>query len=155
LQNVGGKRFRDASRLSGPYFQQRWLGRAVATGDLDNDGDTDLVITHLNAPTGVLRNDSERAGGGMRLQLIGTRSARDPRGVRVEAVIDGRTWVSWVPAGGGYQASSDARVLLASGAATRIETLRIFWSAKAVEVWKDLPVQPSRIMLEGTGMRSP
>jgi hypothetical protein len=150
-QNVGGRRFRDVSRLAGEYFQERWLGRAVATGDLDNDGDPDLVVTHLSQPPGVLRNDSHRAGGSLRLKLVGRRSAREPRGARVEAVIDGETWVTCIPAGGGYQASSDARVLIATGAATVIEALRVTWSAESVEVWTNLPVQPSLTLLEGSG----
>ena len=58
-RNIDGKRFKLATRRAGPYFELRHVGRGVACGDIDNDGDIDLVINHKGGAAAVLRNDTE------------------------------------------------------------------------------------------------
>lgn len=138
MRNSGGTRFLDVLRSAGDYFQKKWLGRAVAWGDLDDDGDADLIVSHLLDPPALLRNDSKRAGNVLRLKLIGVRAARQALGTRVEAVVDGRTFVEHVPSGESFQASHDDRVLISLGDATIINELRVYWSSQQVETWNNL-----------------
>ena len=151
LRNDRGRRFHDVSRGAGDYFHQKWLGRAVASGDLDNDGDTDLVVTQLGRQNSLLRNDSRCASQSVRLRLIGTTASRDALGARVEYNVAGRTWTLLVPAGGGYQASSDSRLLLAVDDGQILDELRVVWSTGRKEVWRPTNPGSHMILVEGSG----
>jgi hypothetical protein len=153
MANDRGRRFVDVTGQAGDYFQQGWLGRATAVGDLDNDGDYDLVVAHLKKPAAILRNDSSHAGQATRLRLVGTRSSRDALGARVTWTAAGRRWTVHVSSGGGFQGSSDQRVLLAVGRETQIEELLVRWPNGSEERWSNLPVVPSLTLVEGTGTR--
>lgn len=154
LRNGEGKRFVDASGRAGDYFQQRWLGRAAACGDLDNDGDPDLVISHLLAPAALLRNDSFPAGKTLRLKLIGTTAARQPFGLRIEVKVNGRVTVAHVPAGESFQVSHDDRVMIPVGDATIVDEVRIVWSAGDVETWAKLTGGELHWLKQGHGHRT-
>ncbi len=151
LRNNRGAVFANVSDSAGAYFQKPWLGRAVAAGDLDRDGDTDLIVTHLVQPAAVLRNDSQTAGRSVRLRLIGRSAARLPLGVRADYVVDGKQYVTRVPAGDGYQSSSDSRVMLTVGQSDTIDELQIHWPGQAVETWKQIPTDPELTLIQGSG----
>lgn len=157
LRNHGGERFVDASAGAGAYFRRRWLGRAVACGDLDNDGDADLVVAHLAAHPALLRNDSPPAGGSVRLELVGTRSARQPLGTTVTVVIGLRRLVEHVPSGGSFQASHDPRPLIATGNAAVIDEIQVAWPGGGIEVWREIgvPTHDGLRLVEGTGRPLP
>lgn len=149
LRNQEGERFADHSRLGGDYFTQAWVGRSAATGDLDNDGDADLVVAHLLKPYAILRNDSDRAGDSLRLRLIGVQTARQPLGARIDVIIEGRRLTLRCPAGDSFQAAHDPRVLIPVGVSKRIDQLTVHWPGGQPETWQNLPVQPELILIEG------
>lgn len=149
LRNHRGKRFVDASIGAGDYFQQKWLGRAVARGDIDNDGDSDLVVTHLIDNAAFLRNDSERHGNVLSLKLVGTRAARRPLGIRAEVVVGAKRTVAYVPAGESFQTNHDDRLLIPIGTATLADEIRVEWSAERVETWSKLTSDREWVLIEG------
>ena len=69
----------------------------------------------------------------------------------MEAIVNGRSMVTFVPAGGSFQSCSDDRVILSIGSATRLEEVRVFWPNGKTEVWDDLAVEPELTLIEGTG----
>jgi hypothetical protein len=151
LRNSRGKRFNDVSANAGRYFQERWLGRSVAVGDVDNDGDPDLVVTHLLAPPALLRNDSPQAGHVLQLRIIGVHSARQPLGTRVEVVVGDQTIATHIPSGESFQASHDDRLLIPVGSATMVNEVRVYWQGKDPEIWRELSVNERNDLVEGTG----
>jgi hypothetical protein len=93
--NRDGRRFQLATRDAGAYFDADHVGRSVACGDLDDDGDIDLVVNHKEGAPAVLRNDTKTDHHWIRLSLIGTVSNRDAVGARVEIQLAGRTLTRW------------------------------------------------------------
>lgn len=147
--NQQGRRFVDVSRESGSYFQEQVLGRAVASADLDNDGDTDLVCLPELKPATLLQNDSPHTGNSVRIKLIGTNSAREPLGVTLKATVDGVEQIFCVPAGGSFQSSSDSRVIIPTGDAKQIERLTVVWPDGKSEHWKQIPVELQVTLIQG------
>ena len=83
LLKYSGSKFTDISQTAGEVFTQAWAARGAAFGDLDNDGDIDVVVTDLHGPAHFLRNDGGNRHHWIVLDLRGTKSNRDAIGARV------------------------------------------------------------------------
>ena len=93
-RNLEGRRFRLATRDAGPYFDSDHVGRGAAFGDLDNDGDIDIVVNHKDGAPALLRNDTKTGNHWIRLSLVGTLSNRDAVGALVTVELKSRTLLS-------------------------------------------------------------
>jgi hypothetical protein len=151
IRNLSGRRFKDASPGAGGYFSKQWLARAVAVGDLDNDGDPDLVVQHLAAQPAILRNDQSQASGVL-IELIGITSARQPLGTSISVVQDGEQMTLRIPSGDSFQASHDYRVLVTAGSESTIDEVHVTWSSGNREIWRNVAPEGQFIRLrEGLG----
>ena len=124
-RNRGRCRFR-LVQDAGPFFAVGHAARGAAFGDLDNDGDIDVVINRMDGRPAVLLNESE-PGNWIRFELVGTRSNRSAIGTAVEVQVAGRILYRQVKGGGSFASSNDTRLLVGIGKATRVERVEIRW----------------------------
>lgn len=127
FRNLGGKRFKLSTREAGPYFDTTHVGRGVAFGDLDNDGDIDIVVNEKDRHAAVLRNDTPTSNHWIRLVLEGTRSNRDAVVVRVEVDTGERVIHRQRKGGVSLESASDPRLLIGVGEVPVLKKITIRW----------------------------
>jgi hypothetical protein len=134
FENNSGKSFQNVAAAAGKYMRSPHMGRGVAAGDLDNDGDQDLAISLVNEPMTVLSNESG-TNNSLVIRLIGTRCSRDAVGalVRVQATADQPHMIRLVKSGGSYASSSDPRLFFGLGQATTVVEVEIRWPSGIIQ----------------------
>jgi len=138
LANNTGHGFVDVSAQSGAVFQQAWVARGLATGDLDNDGRIDAVVSTNGGPAYVLRNEIKTTNHWLTLLLIGHRSNRDAIGAEIKLTTPtGSQWVT-VTTGGSYLSSSDKRAHFGLGASKQADSIEIHWPSGIVQTLKNI-----------------
>jgi hypothetical protein len=150
LRNVGGGRFEDVTSRAGAAFALSEVGRGVAGGDVDNDGDVDLLIGNNNGRTRLLINDAAQGKHWLGLRLVGT--ARDMVGARVEIVrASGRSLWRRSRADGSYASANDPRVLVGLGDQAGAVGVRVRWPSGHTEMFAEVTVDRYVTLTEGTG----
>ena len=144
-------RFTDIGRQSGPGFASERIGRALASGDIDNDGDLDLLVTNNGATIDLLRHGGT-AGAALVVRLVGTRSNRSGVGARLTFTAGKTRQVREVKAGSSYLAQSDLRVHAGLGSAARVDRLDIRWPSGAVETIDNVAAGQMVTVTEGKGV---
>ncbi|RUL89074.1 CRTAC1 family protein [Tautonia sociabilis] len=127
LRNRDGGGMEDATALWGPALESCRSGRALASGDLDNDGDLDLVMTTIDGPLRVLINEGTRTGAAVTIRLVGRKPNTEALGALVEVQAGGRSQVGLVRRGGSIMAASDVRLHVGLGDSESIDAIRVRW----------------------------
>ena len=126
LRNTGSK-FTDVSSASGDVFQQAWVGRGMAIGDIDNDGRIDAVVSSNGGPAYILHNETATANHWITLRLRGHVSNRDGIGAVVKlTTAQGAQWAT-VSTSGSYLSASDPRVHFGMGTEKTAQTIEVRW----------------------------
>jgi hypothetical protein len=126
FENTGSGRYREVTPTAGEAFALSEVSRGAAFGDLDNDGDTDVVVTNNNGPARLLENTNSTGHHWIGLRIV-TRDGRDALGATVQTVQDGRTLTRRVRSDGSYASANDARVLVGLGKSSAPVVVQVRW----------------------------
>ena len=150
--NQGNFRFRDASGAVGGGFAQPRVGRGLAVGDFDRDGDLDVLMTTNNGSAVLLRNDQTAGNRSIRFRLRGTVSNRDAIGSTVRIVYEGASQSRMVKSGSSYLSQSELPVTFGVGRRDRIDRAVVTWPNGRTEEFKGLATGRSYDWIEGKGL---
>jgi hypothetical protein len=139
------------AQLGAPFAEKR-TGRGAAFGDIDNDGDLDVVINNLDGPPQVLRNDGGNAGNSVLIKTIGVKSNRDGIGARVKIISGDLTQIGEVYSGGSYLSQSDLRVHFGLEKRTNIDLIEVHWPSGMVDRVTNVGANKILTIKEGQGM---
>jgi enediyne biosynthesis protein E4 len=151
LRNTG-ERFVDLKAAAGPGFALELVSRGLAAGDIDNDGDVDLLVTNNGATPTLLLNDGGNAGNAILVRAIGEKSNRSAIGARLVLTAGERRHVREVQSGTSYLGQNDLRVHFGLGQAARADRLQIQWPSGATETVDNLPANHVFTVREGKGI---
>ncbi len=131
LRNESG---RFARVMAGDVFQQDWAGRGAAFGDLDNDGDIDIIVSNVGQKAIVLRNDGGNRNNWIGIRTTGKKSNRDGIGCRVKVVsASGLTQFFTINTAAGYLSASDKRLIVGLGKDATAKLIEIRWPSGVVQ----------------------
>lgn len=155
LRNDGSGKFTNAGPESGPGFALKKPSRALTVGDIDNDGDLDILIANVGQSAELLRNEGGNRANSLVVRTIGRtigrKSTREGIGARLKLTVDGKVLRRDVKAGSSYLAQNDLRIHFGMGRSTRADRLEILWPSGVVDVMLDINANQIITVQEGAG----
>ena len=153
FRNLGDGRFDDVTAAGGPALNTIDTGRGAAFGDVDNDGDTDVVVSNNMGRPQLLLNVTGQRRHWVGVRVVGPHGS-DSLGARVAITPDGGP-TRWrrARADGSYASASDPRVLAGLGTQSGPVSIKVVWPDGRAEEWRDVPIDRYTTLTEGTGKR--
>jgi hypothetical protein len=152
FRNLGNGQFADVTGQAGAAINRSEVSRGAAFGDVDNDGDTDVVVANDSGPARLLINNIGQSRHWVGVRVTGRNQRRDMVGARV-GVMRSNAPTLWrrSRADGSYASANDSRVLVGLGGTSRIDKVRVEWPDGTAEEWTDVPVDRYTTLKEGEG----
>jgi enediyne biosynthesis protein E4 len=150
FHNTGKEAFVEVVAQAGPSFQFLEVSRGAAFGDIDNDGDIDVLVTNNNGPVRLLLNQIGDRNHWLGLRLVG-KNGRDMLGARVEVVITtNHVLHRRTHTDGSYLSASDPRVVVGLGNVAQVESVRVQWPDGSFEEWRAPTIDRYITLKQGT-----
>jgi hypothetical protein len=151
FRNTGKGRLADVSAEAGAAFERAEVGRGLATGDLDNDGDVDAIVTSNGGPVRVLLNEPEAAHW-ITIALAAASGNRLGFGARIGVVRAGLpTMWRRVGTDGSYLSASDSRAHFGLGSSSDLDRITVEWPDGFQEQWMGVAADRAVVLRRGTG----
>ncbi len=136
-----------SSESAGRYWQQSYVGRAMAMLDWNRDGRVDLVTNHLDRPVALLQNDSP-AQNWIEFELVGVTSERDAIGAEVRVTAGEDQWTAWQTGGDGYMCTNEQIVHVGVGQIQTIDRVEVRWPGGQTQTFSDLAINRRVLIVE-------
>lgn len=150
--NNGAGKFREVGAQLGGGFNTPKVGRGLACGDFDRDGDTDILMTTNHGPAYLYRVEQTSGNRSIRFRLIGTKSNRDAIGAKVHVNSGGVTQTRLVKGGSSYLSQSELPVTFGVGERDVIDRVLIEWPSGATQEYKQLATKAFYEITENKGI---
>jgi hypothetical protein len=154
FHNLGDGKFADVSLESGPGILQERSSRGIATGDLDNDGDVDIVVVNMDGTPSILRNEGGNSRNWLTVKLVGAASNRSGLGARLVARTGTLEQTAESTTAGSIFSASDSRVHFGLGGAKSVD-LEIRWPSGKIQMLKSVPSNQIVEVNEDRGLVGP
>ena len=153
FRNRGNRTFEEVADQAGLNSGQLYSRRGTAFGDINNDGQLDVVIFNAGAPPSVFLNETHNANHRALFRLIGTKSNRAAIGARVTVITSKMTQVDEVHGGGSYNSTSDTRLHFGLGSEAIMNKIQIFWPSGFRQEFNDIPGDAIYEIKEGESIK--
>jgi enediyne biosynthesis protein E4 len=151
FRNTGKASFTEVMNEAGASFQTLEVGRGAAFGDIDNDGDTDVVVPNNNGPVRLLLNNVGNRNQWLGLRLVSKDGGRDLPGAKVEVATTNKSVLRRrARTDGSYLSANDPRVLVGLGKVGRVDVVRVRWPDGSSSEWRNPPLNKYHTWKQGT-----
>ncbi|MSQ96285.1 MAG: CRTAC1 family protein [Gemmataceae bacterium] len=151
FRNEGLGKLRDVSESNAPFSGTPNVARGLASGDLNNDGGLDLVVTTVAGPARVFRNVAPKRGHWLRVQALDPRLKRDAYGAEVTIQAGTRKWLRIIQPSDSYQSSSDPRAHFGLGETATFDAVHVFWPDGLAETFPGGSADRTIVLSRGEG----
>ena len=150
--NQGDLTFCNASPQAGTAIPELRVSRGAAFGDLDNDGNIDVVVEDLDGPPMILKNEGDKSNHWITLELGAKQGNPLAIGARIKVTTGKIVQTEEIRSGTSYLSQNDLRVHFGLGKTTKVDLIEIRWNSGKVETIKDVPADKFYAILEGDGL---
>jgi enediyne biosynthesis protein E4 len=152
FRNIGRGKFENVSNKLGPDMEKPHVSRGCASGDFDNDGDLDVLVSSCGGKPQLFRNDGGNANHWLEILLIGTKSNRDGVGARVKVTAGDLSVYDQKKGGMSYQSAQDPRLHFGLGEHAQVDAVEIIWPGKTITKLENLKSDQIIAVKEGSGL---